>query len=294
MIGVILNPASGGGRTIRLLPRVSAALQAMERPHAIHVTTGPGEAIGVAQRFACEGADVVIAVGGDGTINEVANGILASGKQAPLGLVPSGHGSDLVRTTGTPRQVDEALRLCCTDQTRPIDIGRASFADGSSRAFLNAGGLGFDASVAERAGNTNLPGSTLPYLWALAGALARYRNIHVSLEVDGVLRTLTARSVLVANGKYLAGGMLMAPLAELTDGLLDVAILGDLSRTEIVRAVPSVYRGRHLSHPKFTHLRARSIHVESIEPARVQLDGELAGDAPVTFTVEPAALLLAG
>jgi diacylglycerol kinase (ATP) len=294
MIAVILNPVSAGGKTIRLLPKVTKALQSMGRPHAIHVTTGPNEAPEVAQRFAQNGAEVIVAVGGDGTINEVANGLLASGKQIPLGLVASGRGSDLVRTTGTPRQVEQALRLCCNGNVRTIDIGRATLADGSSRIFLNAGGLGFDASVAERVHGAKLPGSTLPYLWGLAGALARYRNIHVSIDADGQLLSTTARSVLVANARYLAGGMLMAPMADITDGLLDVAILGDLSRTEIVRAVPSVYRGNHLNHPKFTHLRAKTIRVESVEPARVQLDGELAGSAPVTFTVEPASLLLAG
>ncbi|MGH2533757.1 MAG: diacylglycerol/lipid kinase family protein [Thermomicrobiales bacterium] len=294
MIAVILNPASGGGKTLRLLPKVSAALQTMSRPHAIHVTTGPNEAPDVAQRFARDGAEVIIAVGGDGTINEVANGIVVSGKQIPLGLVPSGRGSDFVRTTGGPRRVDDALRHCCNGKVRKIDVGRAHFADGSTRIFLNAGGLGFDASVAERVQGAKLPGSTLPYLWGLVSALARFRNIHVSIDADGHLLSMTARSVLVANARFLAGGMLMAPMADIADGLLDVAILGDLGRAEIVRAVPSVYRGKHLNHPKFTHLRAKTIRVESIEPARVQLDGELAGNAPVTFTVEPASLLLAG
>ncbi|MGH2560743.1 MAG: diacylglycerol/lipid kinase family protein [Thermomicrobiales bacterium] len=294
MIAVILNPASGGGKTLRLLPKVSAALQSMGRPHAMHVTTGPNEAPEVAKRFALDGAEVIVAVGGDGTINEVANGIFASGKQIPIGLVPSGRGSDLVRTTGAPRQLEQALQLCCNGQVRMIDVGRAHFSDGASRIFLNAGGIGFDAAVAERVHGAKLPGSTLPYLWGLVGALARYRNIHVSIDADGRLMTTTARSVLVANARYLGGGMLMHPMADIADGFLDVAILGDLGRAEIVRAVPSVYRGKHVTHPKFTHLRAKTIRVESVEPARVQLDGELAGYAPVTFTVEPASLFLAG
>jgi YegS/Rv2252/BmrU family lipid kinase len=294
MIAVILNPASGGGKTLRLLPKVSAALQAMGRPHTIHVTTGPNDAPGVAQRFAENGADVIIAVGGDGTINEVANGLLVGGNHIPLGLIASGRGSDLVRTTGTPRDIEQALLRCCNGQTRRIDVGRATFADGSSRVFLNAGGLGFDASVAERARDSKLPGSTLPYLWGLAGALATFRNIHVSIDADGRLMSATARFVLAANARFLGGGMLMTPMADITDGLLDVAIFGDLSRTEIIRAVPSVYRGTHVTHPKFNHFRAKSIRVESIEPARVQLDGELAGMAPVTFTVEPQSLILAG
>jgi YegS/Rv2252/BmrU family lipid kinase len=233
-------------------------------------------------------------MGGDGTFNEVANGLFETGAEVPLGLVPSGHGSDLVRSTETPKKFDAALQHCLNGNHRRIDVGRLEFADGSIRRFLNMAGLGFDACVAERALSIRMPGSTLPYLWSIASTLKGYHNIHVAIETDGEIRTTRAASVLVANGQFLGGGMHMAPMADLQDGLLDLAILGDLTKAEMVREVPNVYRGKHTGHPKFLHLRAKSIRVESIEPARVQADGELVGTAPVTFTVEPGALLLAG
>lgn len=293
MIAVILNPHSGGGKTLRLLPKVSAALQALEEPHYIHVTTAPNDATDAARRLA-PNSRLLIAIGGDGTFNEVANGLLDTGLDVPLGLVPSGHGSDLVRSTETPKKFELALQHCLNGTRRRIDAGRLTFADGSVRRFLNMAGLGFDACVAERALSIHMPGSTLPYLWSVASTLKGYRNIHVAIETDGETRTTRAASVLVANGRFLAGGMHMAPMADLQDGLLDLAILGDLTKVEMVREVPNVYRGKHTGHPKFLHVRARSIRVESIEPARVQADGELVGAAPVTFTVEPGALLLAG
>ncbi len=294
MIAVVLNPASRAGKTIGLLPKVTAALQATGRPHEIYVTKGPNDAPDATQHLIEKGAEIVIAIGGDGTFNEVANGIVASGKQVPLGLVPSGHGSDFVRTVGTPSDVNAALDHCLIGARRAIDIGRATFADGSSRIFLNLAGLGFDAAVAERALTSKMPGSVLPYLVSLGGALFSYEKLHVAVETDGQRVTGSAISVLVANAKFAAGGMKIAPMAEINDGLLDVGIIGDLGKFELVRQVPNVYRGKHVTHPKFTHLPVRTVRVETNVPARVQLDGELHGMSPVTFSVEPGALILAG
>jgi YegS/Rv2252/BmrU family lipid kinase len=276
------------------LPKVTAALKATGRPHEIYLTKAPNDAPAAAQRFAENGAEILIAIGGDGTFNEVANGLVASGKDIPLGLVPSGHGSDFVRTTGAPSDLNAAFDHCLNGARRAIDIGRATYADGSSRIFLNLAGLGFDAAVAERALKTKLPGSVLPYLWSLGGALFSYDKLYVAVEADGQRVTGSAISVLVANAKFAAGGMKVAPMADITDGVLDVAIIGDLGKFELVRQVPNVYRGKHITHPKFTHMPVRSVRIETNIPARVQLDGELHGTSPVTFSVEPGALTLAG
>ncbi|HKG25987.1 MAG TPA: diacylglycerol kinase family protein, partial [Thermomicrobiales bacterium] len=192
-IAVILNPASGAGKTLKLVPRVTEALKQLKRPFNLHLTTRAGEAPDVARQFALDDASVVIAVGGDGTINEVANGLLTCGRDVPLGLVPSGHGSDFVRTAKTPKTVEEAIELACKGETRPIDVGRASFDDGTLRYFLNVAGLGFDAAVAQRVQKTKLPGSTLPYLLAVASTLVRYKNIGVEVQVDG--ESLSHRAV---------------------------------------------------------------------------------------------------
>jgi diacylglycerol kinase (ATP) len=293
-IAVILNPASGAGKTKKLVPIVTEALKQTRRPFQLYLTTRAGEAPEVAQRFADEGAAVLIAVGGDGTINEVANGILASGRQVPIGLVPSGHGSDFVRTAGTPKEVGAAISAATSGSTRQIDVGRADFDDGVSHYFVNIAGLGFDAAVAERVNKIRLPGSTLPYLAGLCGALVGYRNISVDVMADGETISETAVFVTVANAKYLGGGLMLTPMAEIDDGLLDLAIIGDFEKFELIKQVPGVYKGKHTNHPKFLHRRAKTIRIESKTPARVQMDGELGGFSPVTFSVVPGALLLAG
>ena len=293
-VGVILNPTAGGGRALRLLPRVVAALRRLEQSHEIHVTGAAGEAVDVAGRFASAGVHTVVAVGGDGTVNEVANGLLDSGLPTALGVVPAGRGADFSRSLEMPRELDVALARIVRGTRRRIDVGRAAFADGTTRAFVNVAGLGFDATVAERAARSRLPGSTIPYLHGLLGTLVGYQNLPVALRADGTAVAGRALSVVIANGSYFGGGMRIVPGARLDDGRLDLTILGDLSKVELLRNVPRVYSGTHVTHPKFVHRTIERVHVESGESARVQLDGEVVASTPVTFSVVPGALVLAG
>jgi diacylglycerol kinase (ATP) len=293
-VAVILNPAAGAGKTLKLLPRVSAALQKLGRPYHLHVTTRPGEAPEVARQMAKAGAGVMIAVGGDGTINEVVNGIVTSGRQVPFGIVAGGHGSDFARTISVPTKVEDAIRRAASGIRRPIDLGRVTFEDGTSRLFINVAGLGFDADVADRAYYSRLPGGKLPYLAAVVGALLHFRNLEVTVAFDGQQVTQRAVFVTIANAKYFGGGLQITPMAAIDDGLLDLAIIGDLGKLELLGQVPNVYRGAHTNHPKFTHHQVRTVRIETASPARVQVDGELIGAAPATFSVEPAALCLAG
>ena len=292
-IGVIVNPAAGGGRGLRLLPRIVAGLRAAGCLCHVHVTAAPGEATDVAAAFARRGLGLVVAVGGDGTVNEVANGLIAAaadGDQAALGVVPAGRGADFVRSLGLPRNPDAALLRIVNGTARPVDVGRVRFPDGASRAFANVAGVGFDAAVAARAARSHLPGATAPYLVAAAGALFRERPRHVTVNADGVRFAGRVLAVLIANGHSFGGGLRIVPDALTDDGCLDVAIVGDLSPLDLVRTVPLVYRGNHVRHPKFTLLRACSIEVGCDLPIGVQLDGEVVGAAPVVFTVEPGAL----
>ncbi len=295
-IGVILNPTAGGGRSLAHLSQIAGTLSRLRCPHHIHVTTGPGEATSVARSFADRHYSLVIAVGGDGTVNEVVNGLLTSSRDTPLGVLPAGRGSDFACGTGSGDGIELTLERLVAGRRRRIDVGRALFDDGSSRAFVNVAGLGFDAIVAQRATRSRLPGSTLAYLAAVGVSLARYRNVEASIVADGRQHTGPVCSVLAANGRYFGGGMLIAPAADVADGLLDLAILGDLSKMDLLRNVPKVYRGAHVNHPKFIGAKARSIRVDGppSQPALVQLDGEVVGRTPVTFTIEPSRLVLAG
>jgi YegS/Rv2252/BmrU family lipid kinase len=293
-IAFILNPRAGRGRAATLLPEFARALREAGLPREVHLTSGPGEATALAAQLAAAGAATVVAVGGDGTVNEVANGLLASGRSAALGVVPVGRGNDFVRSAGLPVDPAAALAAIARGGTRRIDVGRATGVDGKSRVFVNHGGLGLDARIAAGAAASRLPGSTLPYLGAVTRVLARLRAVPMTVVVDAERIEGRFCLVLVANGERLAGGMRFTPGADIADGLLDVVLLGEIGRLELVRQVPGVYRGAHLAHPAIRHLRGHSVRVETSEPMPAEVEGEAFGAAPVSFKVEPGALLLAG
>lgn len=291
-VGVIVNPHAAAGRGLRLLPRVVSALQELGRTFHVISTRGPSDAIEIAREFAESEIPLVIAVGGDGTINEVVNGLAASTYQPVLGVVPAGRGSDFSRALGSPKKPEDAVRQMFESKPRRVDAARATFADGTSRLFVNAGGLGFDAAVAERSHGSRLPGSTIPYLRGLVGALVAYDNIPATIEVDGTTIEGKITSAIVTNSSYLAGGMRLVPTAEISDGILDLAILRDLSKRDLVSNVPKVYRGTHVTNPKYIHHPARTVKITTESPSPVQLDGELFGQSPVTITVEPGLVLV--
>ena len=293
-VAVIVNPAAGSGRGLRLLPRLVDALRTHGVRNHVHVTSQAGEAIDVAHRFGHAGTRLVIAVGGDGTVNEVVNGLLDAGGATVLGVIPAGRGVDFTRSLNVPRNFSAAVNQIIEGAYRRIDVGRATFSDGGSRFFVNAAGLGFDTTVAEGAMRSRLPGGSLPYISAVLGAIVRYRTMEIDLDADGDKIRGRAASAIVANGRFLGGGMKLVPSADLADGLVDLAILGDLTRRDLIVSAPRVYRGAHVNHPKFTHRPIRSVTITTGAPIRVQLDGEIYGTSPVTFSVEPNALLVVG
>jgi YegS/Rv2252/BmrU family lipid kinase len=291
-LGLIVNPKAGRGRGLRLLPRIVAALQSMEIPFHLFVTTEPNEATTVAKNFVADGVAIVVAVGGDGTINEVVNGLIdARGEaEATLAIIPAGRGCDFVRGLGLDRHPMRGVARIPANRVRRVDLGHAQFSDGTSRYFVNVFGAGFDADVAARATSSHLPGQTAPYLWSTARSLIRNRAYQVATEADGILFTSEVTSVVVANGAWFGGGINIMPGAQMTDGSLDVGIISHMSRFELLRALPSLYRGRHLQHPRFTRLSARSIRLDTGQRVPVQLDGEVGGATPVTITLKPKAL----
>ena len=289
---VIVNPGAAGGKTMNSLTRIHGVLKRVGRPYAIYVTKDRGDAIQAAKSYAEGGARRILAVGGDGTLNEVANGIHQAGGVAALGLVPVGHGSDFARTIGRNGSIEQSVLRACEGDEQPIDLGLARYADGTERAFINIAGLGFDAKVAQRAQGSRLPGGNLPYLGSALMTLVGFKNINVTITADGKTIETPAVFVQIANAQYMGGGYHFAPMAKINDGLLDVCVVGDFGKLELVRQIPGVYKGKHVDHAKFSHLTATKVQVKTTEPAIVQLDGELVGSAPVEFEVLPSAIRL--
>jgi YegS/Rv2252/BmrU family lipid kinase len=239
-----------------------------------------------------------VAIGGDGTLNEVINGLVIEGIADPtvkLGIIAGGTGSDSVRTLGIPHDYRAACHRVLRGKPDCIDLGLITcVSEGREvqRYFLNVAGLGFDGEVAERANRSSKAlGGTIPFLSSLFVKLLTYRNKTVEITLDGQqYLQQKANSVIVCNGRYAGGGMHIGPNAALDDGLFDVIIIGDTGKLEIIANVPRIYRGTHLSHPKVDEYRARQIQVKAQEPMLLQADGELIGEAPATFQIIPQAL----
>jgi len=292
---VIVNPVAGAYSTGRKWPVISKLLRRVGLSFDYQYTEGVGHAIELARAAAQDGYRFLVAVGGDGTVNEVANGILSTGlRKTALGVVSTGTGSDFVRSVGIPRDYVSACSLLASPRRLLIDVGVVEFKKGGQsqkRFFVNAAGVGFDAAVVEA--TERLPkyfGGTIPYLVGLLRTLFGYKNKLVVLKVDSRLETRRVLSIVVANGCYLGGGMWIAPQARLVDSLLDVLTIGDIGKFELLKAFPRVYKGTHITHPKVRMERATQITVEPQEPFLVHADGELLGEGPAFFRVVPSAL----
>lgn len=302
-IAVVVNPVAGHGRTRRLWPAVARAMQEAGLTFDASFTSGPGDACTLAAEAARAGYSLVVAVGGDGTLNEVVNGLLASdaprSSDVRLGVVSCGTGCDLIRTLGIPRGVAGVSALA-GGESRPIDVGQVTYRapDGTPgrRCFVNAGDLGLGAEVARRVnrGSKRL-GGFLSFFVGGAVSIVKVRFQPVEYVVDDEPPVAdVAGLVFVANGRYAAGGMLFAPQAELDDGLFDVVLLREVSRPELLFDLfPRVYRGAHLGHPRVVHRKAARLVVSSPEPLHLEVDGELPGGAPAEFTLLPRAIRVA-
>jgi len=296
---VIVNPFARGGIAGKRWPHISKLLKDAGVPFDHDFTEGVGHGIELAREAVAKGYELVIAVGGDGTVNEVVNGLVDErGKgRATLGIIITGVGNDVVRSLGIPRDHAHACRLFSDFKTATIDLGAVEYMRGGEkvrRFFINTSGLGFDAAVVERTQNlSKAMRSITPYAFGLLLTLAAYRNKEAVIDLDGTARAQQAFLVVVNNGRYFAGGMKITPDADPCDGFLDALILGDLSRLEVLWNLRKVYKGTHLTHPKLRACQVKAIQIGSTERMLLQVDGELVGQAPASIQVFPAALTVA-
>lgn len=287
----VVNPAAGGGRTGRRWPALRDELARLGLAFDVTLTAGPGDGERLAREAVGAGATLVLAVGGDGTLNEVVNGVV----DAPgltVALVPTGRGRDAARNLGVALDARTAVRRLASGTDVRIDLGLAEWDDGTRRHFVNAAGAGFDAEVARRARVRGGSG-TVPYVLAVLAALRAHRSVPARLAVSGAegwTGALTA--AVVANGARYGGGMKIAPGADPADGVLDLVVLGAFGRLELLRWLPSVYRGGHVAHPSVWVRPVTRVRVEAEVPLPTHLDGERGPPSPVTLSVRPGALRL--
>lgn len=242
------------------------------------------------------GATLLVVVGGDGSVNEVVNGV-ADLQGFELAVLPHGTGRDFVRTYGISRNLDEAVSTALSGAVRAIDLGLASFrtwagAEGRSY-FANVGSAGISGAIARRANETSKAlGGKVSYYWSTLAVFVGWQTGELRVSVDDEIRGGRMIDVLVTNGRYVAGGMMMCPEAEPDDGLFDVLLIGDVTKRDLLFVLPKTYRGTHLPHPRLELLRGRVVSVDADEPLPIELDGEQPGTTPARFEIVPRALRL--
>lgn len=296
---IILNPVAGRSRGARYRPQLEEVLD-----HAAQLknssdgtttqwriveTTGADSAEQLAKIAAEDGADVVVAAGGDGTCGAVVNGLMGTG--ARLGILPFGTGNDLARFLGiAPAQNRKHLELAVQHillgTPRPVDVGRVN-----GRWFINVAGCGFDAVVADRInrGFRYMHGAPA-YIAATLQSLVSFKAAHLRLSLDGETHELRAMLCAVANAQGYGGGMRVAPNAVMDDGFFDLCVIEEAGRVEFLRAFPLVFKGTHVTHPKVKMFRARHVVLESDPSLPILVDGEIIGTTPAEFTLAPRAL----
>ena len=293
MSAVIVNPASASGSTGEAWPQIASDLRSQFGSFRVLFTKRRGDAAALAGEAARKGAKLIIACGGDGTISEVANGILSSGKDVELGILPSGTGGDFRRTLEIPARTRDAARILRTGRSVRIDVGRVSYIDqngkDATRYFVGVASCGMSTKVIER-----VKGDKVSFVNAMLKTAMQNAAVRVVVQLDDTHdRHLTVLNLCIANARYFGGGMKIAPDAKLTDGKFDVVGVGDLSALQIFTSAPRVYLGSHLSMPEVSHALARKVNVwpaDTCAEVALEIDGELPGRLPATFQIIPEAL----
>src|SRR5437667_624617 len=306
---VIVNPASADGATEKNWPKIASDLRTHFGAFSVEFTRAVGHAREIANEAAKQGTKLIIACGGDGTISEVANGILESNEQAELGILPGGTGSDFRRTLNMPTNIAEAARALRDGRTRLVDAGRVTFVndDGEreTRFFINVASLGMSTEVLSRAASgeakkwipafapRKLTGK-LSYAAATVQTTLASSPTEIILQLDEQTeRRLRIAELAVANARYYGGGMKIAPDAKLDDGYFDVVTIGDASAFRILTNAPRLYFGTHLRMDEVTHKLAQQVVARPIKKdgeVRVELDGQEVCRLPVTFQIMPRTL----
>ncbi|MFZ5470988.1 MAG: diacylglycerol/lipid kinase family protein [Myxococcota bacterium] len=298
---LVVNPQSANGQTGRRWPEISAQLVRSlgELGHAF--TEKPMDAARLAARALEEGYDCVVAVGGDGTLNEVVNGFFRDGKvinpSAALGLLPRGTGGDFRRTFSWDDKVPTSAARFATDKTAPFDVGVVDFTghDGRpcSRYFANIASFGVSGQVDREVSKSKGWGGRLSFFLASTRALMKYSDRRVRLVADGgAPEELKVTTVAVANGRYFGGGMKVAPQADTADGLFDVTIWSGYGLADFAFKSKAIYDGSHVRLPGTRTFRCKTLRAESEEEVLLDVDGEQPGRLPCTMRILPSAIRL--
>ncbi|MFL5954375.1 MAG: diacylglycerol/lipid kinase family protein [Gaiellaceae bacterium] len=291
----LVNPASDNGATGKRWPELAHRAARLGLAGETLFSERPGHLIELAASAVERGATLVVAVGGDGTLNEVVNGIVQ--RDVDLATIPLGTGMDFVRTYSIPTKFEDAVRVALDAAPRTIDAGRVRYRTWAGaeavRWFANVGSVGMSGAVAQRANAMSKAlGGKLTFFYALTRVFLEWENTEVTVKLDDGERRGRMHDVIVANGVWHGGGMMLAPEARPDDGLFDVVLIGDVGKVDFLTTAPKIYKGKHVAHPKVEVVRSARVEVDASEHLPIEVEGEQVGTTPATFEVVPAALRL--
>jgi len=300
-ITFIVNPNAATGSTGRQWPRIKTLAKDKLGSFDTLVTNGPEHATRLTRLALKKGAEIIVCVGGDGTLNEVVNGFM--GDEGPvqpdalLGFIPRGTGCDFIKTISLPKETDRALDLIKSPNAQPIDLGRLTYrnhnGNHSCRYFHNVASFGLGGEVNERVNRTTkVFGGFFSFLWATLICLLVYNKKQIHLKVDNCFdQDIVSWNIAVANGQYHGGGMWVAPEASLNDGLFHVTVIKDFTLAEVFLNLPNLYNGNILQLKKVTGLVGKRIEAYSDQRVLLDVDGEQPGQLPATIEIVPGAVL---
>jgi diacylglycerol kinase (ATP) len=289
-VAVVANPVSGRGKGRKLIPQIRDLLTSLGVDHSIHESTSAEDGLRLAREAAEGGADIVAALGGDGQVGVVANGILETGGGAALAVIPAGTGNDFARAVGLDRKDPlGAARLLGSPDMKAIDVVRLTTPQRTC-FYVNIGSAGFDSEANAYANGLKYVKGTASYIVAVVVMLRRFKPGQFRVVIDGEEQNAPGMLVTVGNAVSYGGGMKVTPNALLDDGLLDICILGALSKFEFLKAFPKVFSGTHVTHPAVQMLNGRMVEVSAEREMQVFADGDHVGTLPATFELLPGAL----
>jgi len=295
----IVNPNAGNGKGNKDWGRI-ASLFGKENIALVSVfTNSKGHAIELARNAVRDGFRRFISVGGDGTLNEVINGIFTQEYCNPgeitVGMIPVGTGNDWGRMFGIPLVYEGAVDVIRENKVMLHDIGKVTYYEGNEqhvRYFINIAGLGFESLVVKKTNKQKDKGrsSQTIYFFNLLSSLIMYRKVKCDVIIEGKKTTYNAFSINVGNGRYCGGGMRQTPDALPDDGLFDITVIRDIGKIEVIKSLKLLYDGTILSHPKVDGYRSDRLRVESESPVYLEADGESLGHTPAEFNIIPAGI----
>jgi diacylglycerol kinase (ATP) len=292
---VLINPFSGRGKGFKYISAIERSLKRTRIKYSLVVGEHPGHGIALTQSAIQEGFRNIVAVGGDGTVHEVVNGVFSqrvvSSSEITIAVVPAGTGNDWARSINVSRDRRKALELLRGGRTTLHDVGIARLGPPGQerdRYFINMSGVGFDAFVLQQVGRPKL--GSISYVTAMLKGLVRYRAIPLELEVqDEEIRD--RMFVLFAGiGRYCGGGLEVTPKARPNDGLIDITAIRDMPQREILFNIRRLFDGTLLQHPRISAFRCSAASIRSPNPVDVEADGELLGTTPVSYSLVPGSI----